>query len=150
MSIGTTGTGPFTFAWYKNAVAPANAIAGQTGNTLTITNAQFADSGNYLCVVSNQYGSATSRAAHLTVEPVTGVLTAQNRFLPAGIESVQYLVIDQRGRTVGTFWAGRIAQAKDLKMMQELARGAYCIIARPLDGKGKKISRTNSRMMYLP
>jgi len=62
-SVGVTGTGPFTYQWYKDAVA----IPGATGATYTISNPNPDDAGAYTVVVTNAFGNALSSAANLTV-----------------------------------------------------------------------------------
>ena len=42
-------------------------LAGQTNDTLTLTNVQTADAGDYFVVVSNSVGTITSRVARLTL-----------------------------------------------------------------------------------
>jgi alpha-tubulin suppressor-like RCC1 family protein len=64
------GTAPFGYLWYSNGTALANGgrISGATSTNLTIANVQTNDSGTgYQLVVTNNYGSATSAVATLTV-----------------------------------------------------------------------------------
>ena len=56
--------------------ANGGGISGATSNTLTITNVQPADAGNYTLVVSNPAGAVTSVVATLTVTGSSGI-TAQ-------------------------------------------------------------------------
>jgi hypothetical protein len=70
-----SGTGPLAWQWRKNGVA----LDKQTSATLTVT-AALADSGaSFDVLVSNGAGTATSRAAHLTVNsaPVAPSITTQ-------------------------------------------------------------------------
>jgi subtilisin family serine protease/PKD repeat protein len=62
-SVTATGLGPLSFQWRFNG----EAIAGATASAYTRTNAQPADVGTYLVVVTNSYGGATSAPATLTV-----------------------------------------------------------------------------------
>lgn len=57
------GTPPLSWQWYFNN-AP---LPGATGPSLTITNVQLANCGNYYVVVSNPYGTATSVVAVLAI-----------------------------------------------------------------------------------
>lgn len=76
-SIGSTatftvlavGTAPLAYQWQKSQANLSNGghYAGVTTATLTISNADAADAGDYRCVVSNGYGSATSNEATLTI-----------------------------------------------------------------------------------
>lgn len=58
---------PLSYQWYFNGT---QAIAGATGATLTVTNAQAANEGQYFARVSNAGGSRDSLAATLTVIPL--------------------------------------------------------------------------------
>jgi autotransporter-associated beta strand protein len=69
---GAIGVPTPTLQWYKNNVA----ISGQTGNTLTIPNAQGANIANYLVIASNAAGSVTSSVVKLTVNSTTLASTA--------------------------------------------------------------------------
>jgi glucose/arabinose dehydrogenase len=63
-SVVASGTPPLRYQWRRNG---AN-IAGATGDSFTLTNAQAADDGaRFSVVVSNDFGSVTSRQALLTV-----------------------------------------------------------------------------------
>lgn len=62
-SAQASGYPPPTSQWYCSS----GAIAGATNLTLVLTNVQFAATGDYFLVVTNPYGSATSRWARLTV-----------------------------------------------------------------------------------
>jgi len=64
-SLLATGDPPLGYQWwFKNAELP-----GRTSATLTITNVQRFDAGNYSVVVSNFSGSVTSQVATLTITP---------------------------------------------------------------------------------
>ena len=62
-SVSANGIPSPTFQWRLNG---AN-IAGATSPTLTVSNAQLANAGNYTVVASNSAGQVTSTAAKLTV-----------------------------------------------------------------------------------
>jgi len=66
-SVTAVGTAPFGYQWWKDG----GALAWGTGASLTLTNLQAADAGDYSVVVSNQYGSMTSAVALLTVNLAT-------------------------------------------------------------------------------
>jgi hypothetical protein len=65
------GTAPLDYQWLRNGVN----IAGATSASLTISNAQFADAGQYSVKVSNIAGTATSSNATLTVRAPAPVPT---------------------------------------------------------------------------
>ena len=72
-TVTSTGTAPLSYSWKFNG----GPLAGATTSTLTITNVQAANQGDYTVVVSNAVGIATSPAAHLTVQQApTGTLLA--------------------------------------------------------------------------
>jgi hypothetical protein len=62
-TIGASGTPPLAYQWQKNECD----IGGATGTTYTIDPVAEPDAGNYRCVVTNDYGTATSDEAVLTV-----------------------------------------------------------------------------------
>lgn len=63
-SVLASGTAPLSYQWRRNGVN----IAGATGTSYTLANAQVSDNGaRFSVVVSNPFGSTTSREALLTV-----------------------------------------------------------------------------------
>jgi hypothetical protein len=63
--VTASGTGPFSYQWFKNGVA----IGGATGSTYTTPTTTTGDNGSVFTVmVSNSAGSATSTGAVLTVQ----------------------------------------------------------------------------------
>ncbi len=67
-TVGASGTSP-GFQWRRNGVNLSNGgkFSGVNTATLTITNAQAAEAGNYDCIASNAAGSAMSNMATLTI-----------------------------------------------------------------------------------
>lgn len=61
------------YYWSKNGLP----IADGTNSTYSITNVQAADSGQFICVVSNASGRATSQVATLTVTALAPTITQQ-------------------------------------------------------------------------
>jgi len=72
-SVSVTGTGPYSYQWYKGFSTP---VASQTASTLTLSNVQTSDAGSYSVVVTGSCGSVTSTAFSLTVNSPLGI-TAQ-------------------------------------------------------------------------
>ena len=71
--VNATGTPPLTCHWYFGT----NTVPGATNLTATISNAGFAQAGNYSIIVSNPYGSATGGPVSLTVvDTVPPAITA--------------------------------------------------------------------------
>lgn len=68
------GNPPIAYQWLLNGTV----ISGATNVTLTITNAQPTDEGNYSLVASNAYGSALSSNAFLDVVDIPQALGATN------------------------------------------------------------------------
>jgi hypothetical protein len=59
----TEATPPLTYQWYKSG----KPLAGKTNSTLSITNAQITDGGEYVLAITNLYGSAISPPARLII-----------------------------------------------------------------------------------
>jgi subtilisin family serine protease len=70
-SVGANGTAPLAFHWRRNGVnlTSDGRISGATNSLLTITGVLTNDVGNYAVVISNNFGSITSRVAVLNVFP---------------------------------------------------------------------------------
>jgi uncharacterized repeat protein (TIGR02543 family) len=78
-TVVATGDEPFNYQWKKNNLdlTDDDRISGATTATLTISNAQVSDAGNYTCYVSNPAGNAMSETATLTVTPPNTPPTAK-------------------------------------------------------------------------
>jgi hypothetical protein len=63
-SVVAGGTGPISYQWYYNTT---HLIANATNAALTVPTVQSTNAGTYTCVVSNNYGPATSTPMTLTV-----------------------------------------------------------------------------------
>jgi hypothetical protein len=73
-SISASGTGPFTYQWYKNGVA----ISGATSNSYITPPTVMGDSGSLFTVsVKTPSGALTSTAATLTVLPIKPAIVTQ-------------------------------------------------------------------------
>ncbi|GAB3993684.1 hypothetical protein GCM10028807_29560 [Spirosoma daeguense] len=64
-SISVSGTGPFTYQWYKDSFSTP--VSSQTAATLSLNNVQTSDEGSYSVVVTGACNSVTSTAFSLTV-----------------------------------------------------------------------------------
>ncbi len=69
-SVSATGTG-LSYQWYKNG----NALAGQTGSSLVLSNVSATDAGTYSVVVSDVCGNAVTNSASLTVNQNVAVVS---------------------------------------------------------------------------
>ena len=95
----TSGT-PLLYQWYQATASATNALAdsatgngstvsGSTNETLTINNAQVADSAGFFVVITNDYGAVTSSVATLFVSatdtlPVINFVSPANATVIAG------------------------------------------------------------------
>jgi len=61
-SVSASGTAPLSYQWLQNGTA----LTGATNPVLAITNAQPANAGYYMVVVTNMAGSVPSQPATLT------------------------------------------------------------------------------------
>jgi|GEM_PF-2134795 len=61
--VTATGTGPFTYQWFKDGVA----LVGETGAVLTLANAQVSDIADYTLRIRNALGEALSQSVQLNV-----------------------------------------------------------------------------------
>lgn len=71
-AVGVSGSGPFTYQWFRNG----QVLTGATAAAYTLPAATLAQAGNYAVVVSNATGSVTSQAATLGVAPALATATA--------------------------------------------------------------------------
>ncbi len=65
-NVGVSGSASLSYQWQYGG----NNISGATGTSLTLTNVQVSNGGNYSVTVTNAGGSTTSSNAALTVNPI--------------------------------------------------------------------------------
>jgi len=74
-SVVSDGTAPLSYQWFFNTNTP---VIGGTNSSLTLNNLQLTNSGAYVCIVTNSFGSDTSAVAQLTVTvPVAPTISSQ-------------------------------------------------------------------------
>jgi hypothetical protein len=84
LSVGVSGTPPFTYAWTRNARRLAD-----TGATLSLSNVQRTNNGKFRVVVSNSAGTVASAVAQLKVlNPPAIVISPQPRTASVGTRVV--------------------------------------------------------------
>jgi hypothetical protein len=69
-----SGTSPINYQWQFNCTN----ISGATTNSLTLTNAQMFNAGNYFLIVTNAAGSLTSSPASLIIYPLQTTIFSDN------------------------------------------------------------------------
>jgi len=108
-SVVATGSQPLTYQWQLNGTNLTDLtniwgsiVSGSTTTNLTISNAATNDNGNYTVIVANDFGSATSSAAALSVtlapaittQPqslaLTNGATARFRVTASGVPTLTY------------------------------------------------------------
>jgi hypothetical protein len=68
-----SGAGTLAYQWHKGT----EPVPGATSNVFTLEAVQLSDDGNYHVVVTNEFGSAVSSNARLTVDPGIPAITTQ-------------------------------------------------------------------------
>ena len=109
-AVGAFGKAPLTYQWRRNGTN----LAGATGSSFTVTNAQLTNSGNYSVMVTNAAGSIASAAATLTVlqppqidkQPRSQAATAGGRASFSVVASGQ-APLSYQWQTNGIAWPGQ-------------------------------------------
>lgn len=158
-----TGDAPLTFQWYLGGtpLTDDGHIMGSTTSNLTILNVQTNDAGNYQLVVTNNYGSATSSLAALTVL-VPASITAQptNRIISAG-SSATFAVVAIGTAPLNYLWysngvplsnGGRISGATNSTLTISSAQtndsAAYQVVV--TNNYGSATSSVATLIVYVP
>lgn len=78
LTVAVSGSGTYTYQWQKDAIdlSDIGNISGSQTDTLTISDAEIANSGDYTCIVTTLCGDITSDTAFITIYkiPETGPL----------------------------------------------------------------------------
>ncbi len=77
LSVVASGSPPLSYQWRRNSAIVSNGprVSGATTPTVTVTNAQFGDSGSWDCLVSSACGPHATNAAVVTVIVPAPVIT---------------------------------------------------------------------------
>jgi len=107
-SVTASGIPPLSFQWNFNGTN----ISGATNTSLTLTNVQFNQAGNYAVLVTNAYGSILSSNAVLTVLPCVPAPSGLVDWWP-GEGNANDVVGTNNGTLVGgvSYAAGEVGQA---------------------------------------
>lgn len=132
-SVAATGSYPLRYQWLFGG----NPIAGATSSTLSLNNVQPAQGGSYAVVVSNDFGTATSADATLTVQTFSPVIAQQPQSISAYLGGAASFASWATGTApLGYQWffngqplAGRTASALSLTIVQMDQAGSYWIVA---------------------
>ena len=142
-----SGTGPFTFQWFKGATA----LTGQTNSTLTLNNLQPSDTGMYSVSVTGACGQAATTAAVLTinlppvveitfptngtifVEPATFTVLANASDPDGVVTNVEFF---ESTNGVDFVFIGETNSTPYLTIASNLPAGQYTFRARATDNLG--------------
>lgn len=131
------GRGPLAFQWWRNGVP----LPGAASGTLTIPNAQLANTGEYTLVVTNDLGLARSRTVTLTIGQPAQILAQPRSATPAPGESLTLTVVASGGpeptyqwRLNGVNLPGAVSSTLTLTNLQPADGGSYDVVVANLVG----------------
>ncbi len=104
-TVSASGSPTLTYQWRKGATNLTNSatIAGALSATLTLTNVQAAEAGNYNVVVTNSVNSATSADAALSVTPAAPTIVTAPAAQSVTIGSTVALSVTASGTAPFTY-----------------------------------------------
>jgi uncharacterized delta-60 repeat protein len=136
LSVAAGGTSPCSYQWRKNGVnlSDDGRVAGAGTAALTLSNAQFADAGNYDVVVTSGSTSLHSWVAVLTVVPA--LITSQPQSLTVdrgqnatfSVTASTALPLSFQWYKDGALLTGRTAASLTLTNVQGTDAGAYSVV----------------------
>jgi hypothetical protein len=139
-SVTAVGATPLSYRWlFFGTNAPW--LTNATSSTLTINNVQTNQAGNYKVIVSNNYGSVTSRVAHLTVTSKP-IITSQPQSVATTVGSNATFTVTATGRMPLTYqWrfngvniAAATNTAYTISNVQSNNQGNYRVVVKNSDG----------------
>ena len=129
--VGVSGSPPLSFQWQRNG----STLPGATSYSLTITNVQSINTGIYAVTITNNFGSATSATAALTLlVPVSITNQPVSQTMPAGANPFFIAGVDGSGpiRFQWRFGATKIPGATNatlsLNNVQSTNAGNYSVL----------------------
>ena len=136
-SFQTSGGQPLTHLWYRNGVLVATSLT----NSLTLTNLQLSDAGNYQLVASNSFGTATSSVTSLRIY---GGSLASNLVVHLALDGnfndssgrgnhAAYATNGINANPSPTFVTGKIGQAFQYTTQNDGTKFTYATIGYPVD-----------------
>jgi hypothetical protein len=110
-NVSATGTTPFGYQWYFQGTS----IAGASNSSLTLSNVQLFQAGDYYVAISNRGGTATSTVARLTVVEGDEVKFAAGRTNGPASAEVSIPIQVRRFTDISSFqfslhWTASVAQ----------------------------------------
>lgn len=138
LSVSVSGSAPIEYQWEKDGVA----LSGATEATLTLTNAQPAQSGTYRVVVTNPVGSVASESANVVISDsaVAPQITGQPASETVAVGQGVTLKVNASGAPAPTYqWF------KDGVAISGATSATYTIAAvSPADAGSYTVAITNS------
>lgn len=138
LSVVASGARTLTYQWEKDG----QPVDGATGSTLTFPAVTLADEGEYRVVVSNQYGTATSRVARLSVDPGVPAIVTQPQGQTRRLGTEATFTVAATGALPLSFqWhkdgqaiTGAIEPTYRIAAVSAADAGAYTVVVRNVSG----------------
>jgi len=151
LSVTAIGGSPLSYQWKRGATA----LSGQTQATLSIANLKASDSGDYTVVITNPYGSATSKVVSLNVlagPPILSKSPVAVAVYPGGTAKFS---ADAVGSTPITFqWTkdgaaipGATNKSLTVSLVSDALAGAYAVVATNPNGS---VTSATAALSVLP
>jgi hypothetical protein len=162
LTVANSGSAPLTYEWRKVTGVDRLVnftVVGSNSATLSLANAQIADSGDYYCFISNPQGNTTSASATLTVvAPVAASITTQPTAATVNAGATATLSVVAAGSPAPTYqWqkltaqdtfsnvVGATSATLNITNTDYLAEGDYrCVVSYSVPGVAGSSSTTNS------
>jgi alpha-tubulin suppressor-like RCC1 family protein len=144
-TVVASGTVPMSYQWRKGTTD----IAGATAPTLTLTNVQTSDAGNYRVVISNAAGSVTSAVATLTVLVPPAITTQPADHTVKAGQTATFKVVATGTTPLGYQWrkngadlAGATSATLQLTNAQPADAGSYDVVVNNAAGSVTSVAAT--------